>query len=389
MLRRPLLLGLLLAGLPAARAATCPDRATLSELNRSMERAETAYGGLDLDGFMSASEALRSDLPCLGEPMTKVVAARLHRIEGLRGYVDNDRRAASQSFAAARQIDPAYSFPDTLVPEGYPEFELYNAIDLSLGASQKVDPMIDGYVLFDGVVGNARPTDWATIVQVIDEEGDINVTTYLRPGMPMPSYYPEATERAAAQSVGRASESFEDSAEEDPFAEDLDEDGPADWSRLATGEEEEPVRVAGGTVQGPKTATGTSAPKTATGTTAPRSSTTTAPRSSSTTAPRSSTTTPRSSVSSSRAMAGEDDIPTLEKEPKKRPVGLLTFSLLSAAASGVSYGVAMKSANEYRDEATTFEELDALRLQANLWSGVAAGTGLVALGTGIAVGVSW
>ncbi len=88
-------------------------------------------------------------------------------------------------------------------------------------------------------------------------------------------------------------------------------------------------------------------------------------------------------------MGGDDEIPTLKKEPKKHPVGLLTFSLLSAAASGVSYGVAMHSANAYRAPETTYDQLDTLRVQANLWSGVAAGTGAVALGSIIAVGVSW
>ncbi len=351
-----------------------------------MQRAEDAYQNLDLDGFLSADEALRSDLVCLGEPMTKVVAARIHRVEGLRGHLDNDRRAASQSFAAARSLEPEFSFPEDMIPEGSPELDLYTAIDLSLGSMQKVDPMIDGYVLFDGKVGAERPTDWATVVQVINEDGEINVTTYLRPGQPMPSYYPEATERAAAQTVSAgASKSFEDSADEDPFAEDLDEDGPTDWGKLATGEEDPPVRASGGVVSTTKPSTGTSAPKTTTGTSAPKTTTgTSGTRTSATRPPTSSSTTiPRTTVS------GGDDLPNIKKEPTKRPVGLLTFSLLSAAASGVSYGVAMSSANQYRDPATTYEELDNLRVQSNLWSGVAAGTGVVALGSLIAVGVSW
>ena len=92
----------------------------------------------------------------------------------------------------------------------------------------------------------------------------------------------------------------------------------------------------------------------------------------------------------SAATSRGDDIEELTQSgPKKKPVGLLTFSLLTAATSGVSYGVALHSANDYRDTATALEDLDALRLRANIWSGVAAGAGLVALGTGIAVGVAW
>ena len=76
-------------------------------------------------------------------------------------------------------------------------------------------------------------------------------------------------------------------------------------------------------------------------------------------------------------------------EPKKKPVALLTFSLLTAATSGVSYGLALHNANEYRDAATPLDQLDALRTSANIWSGVAAGAGVIALSTGIAVGVAW
>lgn len=366
-------------GLRTAVAA-CPDAATLSELNSAMERAERAYGNLDLDGFLTASDALRNDLPCLGEPMTRVVAARIHRVEGLRGFVDSDSRAASQSFAAARSQDPDYRFPDSLVPEGYPEWELYNALNLKLGATLKVDPMIDGYVLFDGKVGVDRPTDWATVVQVINEDGEINVTRYLRPGDPMPSYYPEATARAE-RAVTPSGDAFEEAAEEDPFADIIDEEdgrGTRAWQDLTDGEEEEEEpRVVGPASTGTRTVTG----NTATGTRTATGNTSTGTR----TSPRS-TTLPRTST---RTDTSVDRTRLTPIEPKKKPIGLLTFSLASLAASGVSYGVAMSSASQYRDPATTFEELDTLRLQANLWSGVAAGTGLVALGTGIAVGVAW
>lgn len=386
MLRRLLLLLPISAALSQAFAGTCADKTSIVELNRSMDKAEKAYGSLDLDGFMGSSDLLRTDLPCLGEPMTRVVAERIHRIEGLRGYLDGDRRAASQSFAAARALDPDYSFPDTLVPAGYPEFELYNALDLTLGSTSKVDPMIDGYVLLDGKVGNDRPTDWPTIVQVINEDGDVVVTKYVRPGEPMPSYYPEAQARAQDRTVTTNPDSFTKS---DPFADELS-DG-SDWSALTSDDDgdSKPTRATSGNA-----GTTTTHGSTSGTTTRPSSSGSTENHGNlSATAP---TPTPHYSSSGSTNIPktrtsdrGDDPAHLYQDDKKGHPVGLLTFSLLSAAASGVTYGVALHSASEYRDEATSYDQLDALRLSANLWSGVSAGTALLALGTGIAVGVSW
>ena len=393
MTHRLLLLALPIAALQTA-AAACPTAAALSELNRDVDRAERAYGTLDLDGFMSSSDALRADLPCLGEPMTRVVAARIHRVEGLRGFVDSDRRAAAQSFAAARSLEPDYRFPEDLVPSGYPEWELYDAIDLTLGGSAKVDPMIDGYILFDGKVGPERPTEWAAIVQIINEEGEVVNTAYLRPGQPMPSYYPEESARAAANVVDANPNSFKTDPDDDPFADVLDEDDGG-LPRLTTRTTDEPPPRSSSTSTTTPRTTSSSTTSSSTTTPRPSTSTTTTPRpSTSTTTPRpsTSTTTPRSNATNNvrSATSQRDDIEELgQHEPKKKPVGLLTFSLLTAATSGVSYGVALHTANDYRDTATALEDLDALRLKANIWSGVAAGAGLVALGSGIAVGVAW
>ena len=385
MLRRLLLLIPITAGLSQAYAGACADQSSIAELNRSMDKAEAAYGGLDLDGFMASSDLLRTDLPCLGEPMTRVVAERIHRIEGLRGYLDGDRRAASQSFAAARALDPEYSFPDTLVPPGYPEFELYNALDLTLGSTTKVDPMIDGYVLLDGKVGNDRPTDWPTIVQVINEDGEVVVTKYVRPGEPMPSYYPEAQARAEQQAVTANPDSF---TKDDPFAEDLGDGN--DWSKLTGGDEgdegdEKPKSTQGanGERANPNGGTGHTSGGSSSGNHGNLSASVPPPT------PRYSATGSTNIPRSGQKDRGDDHMQLTQDDDKKHPIGLLTFSLLSAAASGVSYGVALHAASEYRDETTTYDQLDALRLSANLWSGVSAGTALVALGSGIAVGVSW
>ena len=359
---RTLLLSLPAAFYGAAMAA-CPTQTGLRELGNDMARAEHAYGSLDLDGFITASDALRTDLPCLGEVLTRDVAARAHRIEGLRGFVDGDRRAATQSFAAARVLDPDYRFPDTLIPSGYPEWEQYEAMDVTLGGTAKVDPVIDGYLVFDGKIGTTRPTDWPTILQVTNEDGEVTVSAYVRPGQPMPNYFPEAEAKAQAQGkVNTNPDAFQD--DEDPFGDLLvDKPDPDD--------EEDPDDL-----PVPPRTTGT------TGTTGSAGATRTTGSAGTTR-----TTGSAGTAGSSRLQTGDDL--TLKPEEKKKPVGLLVFSLVNVATAGVSYGVAMNAANHYRDTTTALEDLDTYRLQANLWSGVAAGTGLLAFSTGIAVGVRW
>lgn len=378
---------LVLAALSSQAQAACPTPVSLSGLTRGMDTAEQAYSNLDLDGFMAATNELRGDLPCLGQALEPDIAARYHRLEGLRGYVDQDRRASTQSFAAARSIDATYRFPETLVPAGYPEWEFYEAMDITLGTEEKIPPRIEGWLRVDGKETQTRPTDWATIIQSFDDDGKVLGTWYLRPGMAVPS------EIGGGKPTTAVAKDTTDPTEFLDDDEDVFEDEPstprAPASRAGVDDDEDipPPRSTPSTASTPSSSSSSSSASSSSSTgktSGSRSGGWAGDGGSST--PRTTggqKTNPSQYPELARAQA------SLDKTDKGKPVGLLVTATTSAIGAGVSYGLALRAANEYRDLTTPYEDLNSLRIQANVLSGVAGGLGLLAFGTGIAVGVSW
>lgn len=193
----PLLAALLLLAAPVAAAAPvadavpaepeCTAAATTLQLQQAIEAAESAFTAQDLQGFNQANDRIRALLPCLADPITRSMAASIHRSQGLRAFVDGDDAAARQAFAAARSIEPSYSLPTTLVPIGHPARALYDAVDLSEGRWAELAPPRYRLTL-DGREERRRPQDWPTIVQTFNADGAVLATTWLGPGEPMPAY---------------------------------------------------------------------------------------------------------------------------------------------------------------------------------------------------------
>ncbi len=168
--------------------AECGSPVTTAQLVGALERSEWAYGEADLNGFSDATQQLRYELPCLSEELPRNVAARVHRAFGLRGFVDRDPDVSTRSFAAARSIEPAYGFPTSMVPEGNPVLADYNAIPVESGEYRDVLTPADGYLVFDGRPGLARPVSWPSLVQFVSSEGEVTDTIYLWPDQALPVY---------------------------------------------------------------------------------------------------------------------------------------------------------------------------------------------------------
>ncbi len=165
----------------------CDARTDTAELQSAMERAEAAYGSLDLEGFATATNDFRRVLECLEDPVTRPVAAQVHRLQGLRAFVDQEAEYAKLAFAAARAIQGSYRFPETLIPTGNPVLVVYDAVPLTMGTSQTVSsPGLEAYWGFDGRTTDQRPVNWPTLVQRFDGSGAVADTAYLWPGDPLP-----------------------------------------------------------------------------------------------------------------------------------------------------------------------------------------------------------
>jgi hypothetical protein len=105
--------------LPGIAAAQCESAVDAAKLSETLHTAEYSYGKLDVEGFKSAVDDATEQLPCLNQALGPQLAARYHRLRGLHLYVIRDKDSAALSFAAARDVDPAYEFPENLIPAGH------------------------------------------------------------------------------------------------------------------------------------------------------------------------------------------------------------------------------------------------------------------------------
>ena len=168
--------------------AECEEEATANTLQDAIGDAEAAFGDLDIPLFLEKTEAIQNDVvPCMAEPLTRSLAAELHRVEGLRAFGQREMFAI-RAFAAARSIEPKYRFPSTLVPEESPIYDDYTAMDVEAGRFEDVAPPADGEFRFDGSIGTQKPLSWPTLFQHTDANGAVIATAYLRGKDPLPEY---------------------------------------------------------------------------------------------------------------------------------------------------------------------------------------------------------
>lgn len=168
-------------GLPALAIADCP--ATTADLLDAVERAESAWVALDEPGFLTATDEMRAVLPCVSDPIPRALAAAVHRGEGLRAAADGEQERAVCAFAAAREAEPAWRFPEGLLPPGHPLLALYNE---PVDAAPLPLPPGGGTVRVDGQVAEAVPDGRAAIIQVFGDDGGVLTTVYHWPEQPLP-----------------------------------------------------------------------------------------------------------------------------------------------------------------------------------------------------------
>jgi len=173
--------------LAAALAAPCPTREAPEMVLGRVDEAEKRLADLDSDGFLERTADLSTLVTCLQAPLSPDQSAKLHRAFGLRAYLGRQADDAKLAFASARAADPDYVFPFWLVPERHEIRELYAAADPSL-AVRPVLPAKDAVLRFDGVESTERPMFRPTVVQVVDEQGEVEASAWLRPTDALPAY---------------------------------------------------------------------------------------------------------------------------------------------------------------------------------------------------------
>ena len=196
----------LLLATSAALAQDC----TTAVVQLALDDAESAFEARDKEAFLAAMDRVDANLGCVRDPATPALAAELHRMVGLRGFLERDEDAAALAFVAARSIEPDYTFPLTVVPEHHPVQELYLELDPARGTTLVLAPPAEGSIRLDGRRAESRSTSWPQLMQVVSGTGGVVSTDYVWPSEPTPFYDVGVSASALPDSLADAVDASDD-----------------------------------------------------------------------------------------------------------------------------------------------------------------------------------
>lgn len=162
-------------------AAECPQPIEPTALAAKVDDALLTWATMDEEGFAIAADAIAEDVACLDEPLSPEQAAAVHRVQGLRAFLDGNVDGASGAFQAAAIAEPGYRLSERLAPEGGKLWRLYQE------AADKRPPLVypmrvpSGFRSWvDGKVADRKAEELPAIVQVGDR--DVQWSAYVVAG---------------------------------------------------------------------------------------------------------------------------------------------------------------------------------------------------------------
>ncbi|MBX2800381.1 MAG: hypothetical protein KTR31_22065 [Myxococcales bacterium] len=168
--------------LAAAALATCPSGS--DDVSQLVGYAESAFRDLDAPTFLDATDRVAEGVSCLTEPLSLELLHRLHRLQGLRAFVDGDERRAAGAFASARAVRPDLPLPAELVPGGHPLTTLYQLQGPAAGGSRAWPVPAEGELFVDGSRSLDLPSLRPSVVQLQRGDGAVEMSGYVWPDMP-------------------------------------------------------------------------------------------------------------------------------------------------------------------------------------------------------------
>lgn len=203
-----LLAGIALLGwaFPAAAVdAACGKLHDAAVVEAALDDLEASWGR-DPDAFLAASALLDARLPCLDEPVTQELAARVHLGRVLvQDYLGNQDRTR-EALAAYRAAVPAASLPEAVGSKRADLASALQAVNLNEGQFASLPEVAQPHLVLDGRSATQRPLSWPSLLQYTDGARGIEGTAYLWPGDPLPDFVPRSDPGAelAPRGAGRA-----------------------------------------------------------------------------------------------------------------------------------------------------------------------------------------
>ncbi|MDP2305841.1 MAG: hypothetical protein Q8P18_07415 [Pseudomonadota bacterium] len=183
----PLLLLLATSARADAPVAPCAAPVPTTTMEAALSGTEAAWG-IDEQAFRRGVVTVRAALPCLGAPLASGTVARVHRMEGLAAFLDRDAERTTRAFAAARALEPAYTFPTSMIPAQNPVRVAYDAAVPGVAKRSVAAPARSVTLWVDGAAARALPGDRAALVQVQAGDGPLQASAWVLPEDPLPDY---------------------------------------------------------------------------------------------------------------------------------------------------------------------------------------------------------
>lgn len=172
----------------AAHAAPCAAPTTAIELLAAIGTAETAFIDIDLAKFESAQQGAETALSCLGEPLYPPDAAAWHRMEAMTAFVRHDDAASIAGYRSSFALQPNYTLPDRIAPNGHPLRSWFDAARV-LPATSTVALPASGVALYvDGTRAASYPADRPFVLQAMDPAGRIQATAAVAANGALPTW---------------------------------------------------------------------------------------------------------------------------------------------------------------------------------------------------------
>ncbi len=184
------MIALMILATSIASAQDCQP-VSAERVSSTMQQALIDFATLDEESFGIATQQVQDQLTCLDEILMPPNAAAFHRLMGLQAFFDGQDEAAVMSFRAAMHIEPEYTLPAKIAPEGGKLHRLW------LEAKDGPSPYVGlfrapggMYAWVDGAEGTTQAEDLPSIVQYGIDTDDVSWTAYLQPGELPPTTMP-------------------------------------------------------------------------------------------------------------------------------------------------------------------------------------------------------
>ncbi len=168
-----------------ALADDCVVTYRIADIETALSDAEAAYVARNKDSVHTNVALAVDRLRCVTDEVNTVTAARIHRAVGLDGFLSRDDVREKTAFEAALLLDPGYTFPITMAPEGSAiraDYDAAKAFQAPPGTALNIPANLKVHI--DGAPAVDRPAGRPAVIQAFDPAG-VALTGWYKPDDPL------------------------------------------------------------------------------------------------------------------------------------------------------------------------------------------------------------